>query len=180
MRAASARLAGSSSHRQASISALISAFSVLGLLAAQDSVVPSDLALRNEAINGPVPYRVVPDISMDADPQTGMLIGLTEAFSDGTYYDQYKEGGTSLASPFWSAIITDRDSFTGQRTGNINPLVYTLFNLAPAMYFHDITGIGPDQKAATNNGLFPTTPGYDMATGVGTPEMTAFITRSGP
>ncbi len=36
MRAASARLAGSSSHRQASIRALISAFRVLGLLAAHD------------------------------------------------------------------------------------------------------------------------------------------------
>jgi len=37
----------------------------------QTGVVPKALALRNEAFNGPVPYRVVPDISMDGDPQTG-------------------------------------------------------------------------------------------------------------
>ena len=43
-------------------------------------------------------------------------------------------------------------------------------------YFHDITGVGAAQQAATNNGLFPTTPGYDLATGIGTPEMAALIT----
>jgi hypothetical protein len=46
------------------------------------------------------------------------------------------------------------------------------------VYFHDITGIGPLQQAATNNGLFPTTPGYDEATGIGTPNMAAIITGS--
>ena len=35
----------------------------------QAPVVPSALALRNEALFGPVPLRVVPDISMDADAQ---------------------------------------------------------------------------------------------------------------
>ncbi len=44
------------------------------------------------------------------------------------------------------------------------------------LYFHDITGIGPLQRAATNNGLFPTTPGFDMSTGVGSPKMAALIT----
>jgi hypothetical protein len=58
--------------------------------------------------------------------------------------------------------------------------VYQLFNSAPAFYFHDITGVGPLQKAADNNGLFPDTPGYDMGTGVGSPQMAALITRSGP
>jgi subtilase family serine protease len=85
-----------------------------------------------------------------------------------------------MSTPLWAAMTADRDSYTGWRTGNINPLVYTLFNLAPAFYFHDITGIGPAQKAAKNNGLFPTTPGYDLATGIGAPQMTALITRSGP
>ena len=53
-------------------------------------------------------------------------------------------------------------------------------SVPPGYYFHDITGIGQAQQAATGNGLFPTTPGYDLATGIGTPEMTALITRSGP
>ena len=71
------------------------------------------------------------------------------------------------------AIIADRDSFQGHRSGNINPLLYLLFNVAPHVYFHDITGIG---QTTNNNGLFPTTPGYDEATGIGTPKMAALIT----
>ena len=43
-------------------------------------------------------------------------------------------------------------------------------------YFHDITGIG---QSTHNNGLYPTTPGYDLATGIGTPRMAALITKSG-
>ena len=84
-------------------------------------------------------------------------------------------GGTSLSSPLWAAIIADRDSYQGHRTGNINPLLYLLFNLAPELYFHDITGDRPAQQR-NNNGLFPTTPGYDMATGIGTPKIAALIT----
>ena len=42
--------------------------------------------------------------------------------------------------------------------------------------FHDITGTGNLQQAATSNGLFPTTPGYDEATGIGTPKFAAIIT----
>ncbi|MGH3273257.1 MAG: S53 family peptidase [Streptosporangiaceae bacterium] len=84
-------------------------------------------------------------------------------------------GGTSLASPLWSAIIADRDGFLHQRTGNVNPLLYNLFNFAPNLYFHDITGRG---QTVRNNGLFPVTPGYDEATGIGTPKMSALITGS--
>jgi hypothetical protein len=56
--------------------------------------------------------------------------------------------------------------------------VYALLNLDPTRYFNDITGIGKRQQAATSNGLFPTTPGYDMATGIGSPKMAALITGS--
>ena len=84
-------------------------------------------------------------------------------------------GGTSLSSPLWSGIIADRDSFQGHRSGNVNPLLYTLYNIAPQLYFHDITGAG---QTTNNNGVFPTTPGYDLATGIGTPKMAALITLS--
>ena len=82
-------------------------------------------------------------------------------------------GGTSLSSPLVSAIIADRDSYRRQRSGNINPMLYLLNKLAPGGYFHDIIGTG---QAPRNNGLFPTVPGYDLATGVGTPRMAALIT----
>lgn len=90
----------------------------------QAPVVPSALALRNEALLGPVPARVVPDISMDADAQSGMLIGLTQTFPNGTYYDQFKEGGTSLASPLLAGVIADADQAAGIPLGFLNPVLY--------------------------------------------------------
>ena len=84
-------------------------------------------------------------------------------------------GGTSLSSPLWSAIIADRDGYQGQRNGNVNPLLYALYNIAPGLYFNDISGTG---QATTNNGLFPATSGYDLASGIGTPKMAALITGS--
>jgi len=132
------------------------------------------------------PCREVPDISANADEFTPYAEFCTAnantpgsgcGFSAGdTPPGWFGIGGTSLSSPLWSAIIADRDSFQGHRTGNINPLVYLLYNLAPNLFFHDITGVGPQQAAATNNGVFPTVPGYDLATGIGTPKMAALIT----
>jgi len=87
-------------------------------------------------------------------------------------------GGTSLSSPLWGALIADRDGYQGHRSGNINPWVYALLDTDPGRYFNDVTGNGTLQQAATNNGLFPTTPGYDEATGIGTPKFAAIITGS--
>ena len=135
------------------------------------------------------PCREVPDISANADewtPYAEFCTGNanTPESTCGTFSDSqpvpgwFGIGGTSLSSPLWSGIAADRDSFQGHRSGNFNPLLYLLYNVAPGHYFHDITGIGPKQRAATNNGLFPTRPGYDEATGIGTPIMSALITQS--
>jgi subtilase family serine protease len=87
-------------------------------------------------------------------------------------------GGTSLSSPLWSGIAADIDSYQGHRNGNLNPLLYALFDLHASRYFHDINGIGPAQQLAPDNGLFPATPGYDEASGLGSPKMAALITQS--
>jgi subtilase family serine protease len=133
------------------------------------------------------PCREVPDISANADPYTGYSEYCTGSastpFSDCATFSGgepapgwFAIGGTSLSSPLWGALIADRDSFTGHRSGNINPLVYSWFDTDPGKYFNDITGNGKLQQAATNNGLYPTTPGYDEATGIGTPKFAAVIT----
>ncbi len=130
------------------------------------------------------PCREDPDISANADEYTGYAEYCTgnenTPFSVcGTFSASepvpgwFQIGGTSLSSPLWSAIIADRDSYQGHRSGNINPLLYLLYNVNPGRYFHDITGIG---QSTNNNGLFPTTRGYDLATGIGTPKMAALIT----
>jgi subtilase family serine protease len=88
----------------------------------QAGVVPSALALRNEALDGPSPMRVEPDISMDADPSTGFLIGLHETFPNG----QTRYGGTSLASPILAGVVADADQAAGTAVGFINPAIYKL------------------------------------------------------
>jgi subtilase family serine protease len=128
--------------------------------------------------------REIPDISADADELTPYAEfctgGLATPNSDCATFsgDQvppgwFGIGGTSLSSPLWSAIIADRDSFLHRRSGNINPLVYQLYRTSPGKFFHDITGKG---QSANNNGHFFTRPGYDLATGIGTPVMAALIT----
>jgi subtilase family serine protease len=102
----------------------------------QAPVVPSTLALRNQAVTG-VPTRVVPDISMDADAQSGLLIGLTQVYPHGTHYGQFKEGGTSLASPLLAGVVADTDAMAGSPLGFLNPVLYKAFMQSPAA-FNDI------------------------------------------
>jgi len=130
------------------------------------------------------PCRQVPDISANADPYTGYAEYCTGSAATvnsvcatiGTGGGWFGIGGTSLSSPLWGALTADRDSYTGYRTGNINPLVYHWLRTNPSEYFTDITGQGALQQAANNNGLFPTTPGFDEATGIGTPKFAGIIT----
>jgi subtilase family serine protease len=127
------------------------------------------------------PCRQVPDISANADEYTPYAEYCTGSASTpnsicATAPGWFGIGGTSLSSPLWGALTADRDSYRGHRTGNINPLVYRWLRHDPSYYFTDITGQGALQQAATNNGLFPTTPGFDEATGIGSPKFAAVIT----
>jgi subtilase family serine protease len=82
--------------------------------------------------------RVVPDVSALGDPNTGMLVGQTQVFSNGTYYDEYRIGGTSLSSPLYAgmfALAVQRAGAAGTGLGLPNPLLYSL----PAGAQHDIT-----------------------------------------
>jgi kumamolisin len=130
------------------------------------------------------PCREVPDVSADADALTGYAEYCTG--SAATPYSVcatipasqsptgwFEIGGTSLSSPLWSGIIADQDGYFQGRLGNANPLLYELYNDDAPGFFNDITGI---HQVENNNGLFPVTPGYDQATGIGTPKMGALIT----
>jgi subtilase family serine protease len=89
----------------------------------QVPLVPAPLAGRNSGITGRA-NRVVPDIAMDADPSTGMLVGETQAFPNGVYYDQYRIGGTSLASPLFAGVVALADQAAGVPLGFLNPVLY--------------------------------------------------------
>jgi len=89
----------------------------------QEPVVPKELA--EKAGTGEL-NRVVPDISMEGDPSTGMLVGETQEFADGTYYDEYRIGGTSLSSPLLAGLLAVTDQAAGGSLGFVNPLLYNL------------------------------------------------------
>ena len=111
----------------------------------QVNVVPPAIAFRNVALFG-VPTRSVPDISMDADATSGMLIGATQAFPGGNHYGQFKEGGTSLASPLFAGVIADADQAANSALGFLNPELYKAFTDTPSA-FTDIRAPGPRGSA---------------------------------
>ena len=140
---------------------------------------------RGPGTNGSA-WRTIPDVSANADVFTPYAAYCTgNANTPGSFCGTFTgtdlapgwvgSAGTSVSTPLWAGIVADRDGFQGFRTGNANPLLYLLYNLAPRTYFHDITA----SPVASNNGLFAATPGYDLATGIGTPKMAALITETG-
>ncbi|HTZ05659.1 MAG TPA: S53 family peptidase [Gaiellaceae bacterium] len=92
--------------------------------------------------------RAVPDVGMDADPTTGMLVGETQSFSlpsrfgpPGVHYGEYRIGGTSLASPlFAGAQAVAQANEGGRRIGFANPTIYALARIPGE--FYDVTPQG--------------------------------------
>jgi subtilase family serine protease len=100
----------------------------------QQGVVPAALAERNSSTTK-IANRVEPDISMDGDPTTGMLVGETQQFPNGTYYDEYRIGGTSLSSPLFAGVMADADQAAGTPLGFVNPLLYKAGASAPSAFY---------------------------------------------
>jgi subtilase family serine protease len=111
----------------------------------QAGVVPDALSMRNSPIFGPVPTRVVPDIAMDGDPGTGFLVGETQVFPDGTHYDQYRIGGTSVSSPLFAGVVALADQTSGVPLGFVNPAIYKLSTATPSAIFDVVPGGKQDQ-----------------------------------
>ncbi len=116
--------------------------------------------------------REVPDVSADADPSSGYII-----------YDSVNSlnwnalGGTSGAAPLWAAVVAVVASANGNTAGYglLNPALYLLAQQSPGSYLNDVTS-GNDDYNATAGGQYPSMPGYDMVTGLGTPVASALMT----
>jgi kumamolisin len=114
--------------------------------------------------------RGIPDVAANAD-----IISGWDTIAPGQTGGQAQEGpvgGTSAAAPFWAAVTALVDEDLSQRSlppiGFANPALY-LFAQAPAGLpapaFHDVT-LGSNLHDDAG-------PGWDMATGLGTPDVGA-------
>ncbi|NEN04868.1 S8/S53 family peptidase [Diaminobutyricibacter tongyongensis] len=90
-------------------------------------------------IQSPNGGRALPDVSMDGDPTTGMLIGQTQSFPGGAAYGTFRIGGTSLSSPLFAGMTALKIQASGHGLGLLNPLIYSDHS-----GFHDVTGAGID------------------------------------
>jgi subtilase family serine protease len=106
----------------------------------QAGVVPASLSHFNSAYVGDQPMRVEPDVAMTGDPATGMLVGETQTFPNGVYYDEYRIGGTSVASPLMAGTIARADQEAGTPLGFLNPELYSLYGKPNA--FYDVRAAG--------------------------------------
>jgi kumamolisin len=95
--------------------------------------------------------RGVPDVSGDADPETGYKI-LVDS-------ESLVIGGTSAVAPLWSGLIALLNQKLKKPVGFLQPTLYGLAMTAGA--FHDIT--------SGSNGAFSAGPGWDAASGLGSP-----------
>ena len=110
--------------------------------------------------------REVPDVSADGDPDTGYLI-----IWDGDYA---AFGGTSAAAPLWAAftVLVDASSACGGLPiGFANPDLYDAAASAYASDFTDVTSGNNDYTpSGYSGGLYSAGTGYDMASGLGSPD----------
>jgi subtilase family serine protease len=116
--------------------------------------------------------RQVPDVSADADPNTGYIIYWNGSRSDLTSPSGWQSlGGTSAAAPVWAAllaVVNASSACHSSRIGFANPALYRAGSSAYGSTFNDVTS-GNNDLTATNGGLYPAGPGFDMASGLGTP-----------
>ncbi len=140
----------------------------IGVPSSDSSAAPCAANTGNTGQN----CREVPDVALDADPNTGYITYCSVgAPCQGQTW--LTIGGTSAAAPMWAAMIAlanEKSLHDGNfNLGFINPLLYQLAqtggtNSSYSLDFHDIT-VGGNTTSTTS--LYPSTPGYDMATGLG-------------
>lgn len=112
------------------------------------------------------PGRNLPDLSFNADPQTGYIVvdctDFPAASNPGCAEGGW--GGTSFVAPQLNAMTTLIDEASGGRVGLINPVVYALQHSWAAYgrggSFNNIT--------AGDNWFYYGVPGYDDGAGIGT------------
>ncbi|MDB5986114.1 MAG: putative protease [Nevskia sp.] len=117
------------------------------------SVVESKPSYQGSIVSGSM--RGVPDISLDADPNTGAIITVKGK--------PVQVGGTSLSSPLFVGLFARLQSANGNALVFPNPAFYQYIP-SHANLVHDVT-------SGSNGGINPYTAaaGWDFTTGFGSP-----------
>ena len=110
--------------------------------------------------------RQVPDVAGPADPSSGFFIIYTDP-DQGSLVNG-RVGGTSAAAPFWaSSMLLVQQLAQAQGVSTVGPLGPILYQVAaaapPGALFHDVVKGG--------NLLYDAAPGWDYATGLGSPRV---------
>ena len=120
--------------------------------------------------------RGVPEVAYSASLGHGILVIMTCTDAQavpcggvGTFV--FRFGGTSAGSPQWAGLVAMAVQLGHGRLGLMNPTLYQLG--APSPYFHDVVS-GDNSVPAGAPGTpitgFQAVPGWDAATGLGTPK----------
>jgi subtilase family serine protease len=135
-----------------------------------------------------VPCRETPDVSAQADEFTGAVTIFGVSLGYGPPNGWATIGGTSSATPIWAALLalvnqssycsTDLVTFaTGkvQDTGFASPILYGIAAnpRAYAASFNNVTSGNNDIYGLDNGLVFPARAGYNMASGLGSPQVTS-------
>ncbi len=116
--------------------------------------------------------REVPDVSADADPATGYVIYWNGTGSEsGSARGWQAIGGTSGAAPLWAALFALTDSSRGCAGHPVGYAVPALYRAASSSYATDFNDVrtGNNDFTGTNGARFTAGPGFDEASGLGTP-----------
>lgn len=113
-------------------------------------------------------FRETPDVAWNADPATGNAVYFTGWDCNLNPCGlSYGWGGTSIAAPQWAGVAAIANQAAGHRLGLLGPLLYgsTVVNAeslpVPVQPYHDVT--------TGSNLYYNAVPGWDMATGWGSP-----------
>jgi len=122
--------------------------------------------------------RGTPDISMSAAVDGGCIVYYT--FEPG-HEGYHIFGGTSEAAPLFAGVVALADQVAKHRLGYLNPLLYSR-DVANSLGVIDVTsgnnGIGPftnSDGVTYNVPGYNAGPGYDLASGLGTVDVSAFV-----
>jgi len=118
--------------------------------------------------------RAVPDVAADADGNTGMAAIVSDGSGQSTLFGA---DGTSASAPLWAALIALANQRARHDLGFLNPAIYRI-GRSPAYHsaFHDITtGSNTVIVGSTTFAGYPAGPGWDPATGWGTPDASILV-----